>query len=48
MLPAGFDHVLDIPVSEKTMSGTYSELLRSRMILFTLGSDNSIAEIEAL
>jgi len=40
-----FDDVLDIRTSEKTMAETYSELLR--MVLFTLGSDNSISRLGA-
>ena len=42
-----FDTLLDIPMSEKTMSETYSELLRCRMILLTLESDNSISKLGA-
>jgi len=42
-----FDAVLDIRISEKTLYETYSELLRSRMVLLTLGSDNSISKLGA-
>jgi len=40
-----FDVVLDMHRLGKTMSETYSELLRSRMALLTLGSDNSISKL---
>jgi len=40
-----FDAVLNIRTSEKTMFEVYSELLRSGMVLRTLGSDNTISKL---
>jgi len=40
-----FDTVLNIRTLEETMSETYSEVLRSRMVLLTLGSDNSVSKL---
>jgi len=42
-----FDPVLGIRTSEKTMSETDCELLRSRLLLLVLGSDNSISKLGA-
>jgi len=42
-----FDPVLGIRTLEKTVSERYSELLGSRMVLLTIGNDNSISKLGA-
>jgi len=42
-----FDAVLDIHTLEKAMSEMYSEVLRSRKVLLTLGNDNSTFKLGA-